>query len=235
MLQIINLTKLYANDVLAVNNLNLEVQRGEIYCMLGANGAGKTTTVNMIFNFTPPTSGKILVNDIDVTIDPLAAKKHLAYVSENVMLYENFSAIQNLDYFSRLGGVKNYSKANYTAILSKVGLPENAHERRIKTFSKGMRQKCGIAIAIAKNSDLIILDEPTSGLDPRSAREFMNLLFQLRKEGKTILMTTHDIFRAKEIANKVGIMSKGNLVLEMSSEEIKKVDLEKMYMEYVEI
>jgi len=233
MLQIKELTKQFNNGVLAVNKLNVDVKKGEIYCMLGANGAGKTTTVNMIFNFTPPSSGEIFVNNIDVIKDPLSAKKSLAYVSENVMLYENFSAIQNLNFFSRIGGKSKYTKDDYINILSKVGLPEESHDRRIKTFSKGMRQKCGIAIAIAKDANLIILDEPTSGLDPRSGYEFLSILEELRKEGKSIFMTTHDIFRAKDIADKIGIMAKGNLMSEMKADEIKNVDLEKIYMQYV--
>lgn len=234
-LEAANLSKRYDNGVLAVNKLNLSVDRGEIYCMLGANGAGKTTTVNMIFNFIPPTDGNIFVNEIDVDKDPISAKKYLAYVSENVMLYDNFTAIQNLDFFSRLGGKKDYSQDDYFKILHRVGLPEEAFSRRLKTFSKGMRQKCGIAIAIAKDADLIVLDEPTSGLDPKSGREFLNILGELRDEGKGIFMTTHDIFRAKEIANKVGIMLKGNLAIEMNSEEIQKQDLEKIYLEYVHV
>jgi len=234
MLEIIDLSKKYNESVLAVNKLSLHVKRGEIYCIIGANGAGKTSTVNMIFNFISPTSGKILVNGIDVDKDPLSAKKHLSFVSENVMLYENFSAIQNLDFFSKIGGQRHYSRTDYYKILQRVGLQEEAFNRRLKTFSKGMRQKCGIAIAIAKNADLIILDEPTSGLDPKSGREFIDILYELRNENKAILMTTHDIFRAKEIADKVGIMLKGNLVMELKSDEIKTVDLEKIYMEYVD-
>lgn len=233
-LETVDLSKRYDNGVLAVNKLSMVLHKSEIYCMLGANGAGKTTTVNMIFNFIPPTAGNLYVNGIDVDKDPISAKKYLAYVSENVMLYDNFTAIQNLDFFSRLGGKKDYSRDDYHKILLRVGLPEEAFTRRLKTFSKGMRQKCGIAIAIAKNADLIVLDEPTSGLDPRSGREFLNILNELRNEGKAIFMTTHDIFRAKEIADKVGIMLKGNLATEMNSEQIQQEDLEKIYLDYVD-
>ena len=234
MLKIINLFKQYPNGVEAVKNLNIHVKQCEIYCMLGANGAGKTTTVNMIFNFIPPTSGQILVNNFDVAEDPLSAKKHLAYVSENVMLYDNFTGIQNIDFFAKIGGKKEYQKSDYVKILNKVGLPDEAHSRRIKTYSKGMRQKCGIAIAIAKNADVIILDEPTSGLDPKSGRDFLDLLYELRNEGKAILMTTHDIFRAKEIADKVGIMMEGSLVKELLHKDFENTDLEEIYLNYAQ-
>lgn len=234
MLEINNLCKRFDNGIMAVNHLNLKINPGEIYCMLGANGAGKTTTVNLIFNFINPTDGYIKVNDIDVYLEPLKAKKHLAYVSENVILYDNFTALQNLDFFTRISGNDSCSKEKYEQILERVGLPKEANNRRIKTFSKGMRQKCGIAIAIAKNADVIILDEPTSGLDPRSGMEFMQILRELRNENKAVLMTTHDIFRAKMISNKVGIMSQGVLLKEISEEELGQIDLEELYLEYIE-
>jgi ABC-2 type transport system ATP-binding protein len=234
MLEIRNLSKEFENGVRAVDNLSLTINPGQIYCMLGANGAGKTTTVNMIFNFMNPTAGHILVNGIDVYKNPREAKMNLAYVSENVMLYENFTAIQNLDFFTRISGNKEYAKEDYEKILLRVGFPKEANNRRVKTFSKGMRQKCGIAIAIAKNADNIILDEPTSGLDPRSGMEFMKILEELRKDNKSILMTTHDIFRAKTIADKIGIMANGHLLREISQEEVKDIDLEMIYLKYIE-
>lgn len=233
MLEIKGVYKEYDNHIMAVKNLNLYINPGEIYCMLGANGAGKTTTVNMIFNFVYPTKGIIYANGIDVSKEPLKAKQKLAYVSENVMLYNNFTALQNLNFFARISGNKNYTLADYEKMLLRVGLPIESNNRRIKTFSKGMRQKCGIAIAISKNADIIILDEPTSGLDPRSGMEFMKILEELRDEGKTIFMTTHDIFRAKKIANKVGIMLKGTLVKEVSQKELLNIDLEQLYMDYI--
>ncbi len=175
-----------------------------------------------------------MVNGIDVDKNPLEAKKYVAYVSENVMLYGNFTAIQNLDFFTKLAGKKQVAREEYGATLRRVGLPEESFRRRVKTFSKGMRQKCGIAIAIMKDADVILLDEPTSGLDPKSGKEFLGLLNGLREEGKAIFMTSHDIFRAKEISDKVGIMRTGHLLRVLDREEIRKVDLEEIYMRYIE-
>ncbi|HID95351.1 MAG TPA: ABC transporter ATP-binding protein [Candidatus Latescibacteria bacterium] len=234
MLKTVDLSKRYENGVLAVKGLNLHVKGGEIFTMLGANGAGKTTTINLMFNFTEPTEGQVLVHDIDVNRDPLKAKRHMAYVSENVMLYGNFTALQNIDFFAKLGGRKDVTRDEYYEVLRRVGLPEECFRRRLKTFSKGMRQKCGIAIAIIKDADVILLDEPTSGLDPKSGREFLGLLHQLKEEGKAIFMTTHDIFRAKEIADRVGIMTQGSMVREIPREEIVGANLEEIYMEYIE-
>lgn len=227
------LTKRYEDGVLALNQVSFSVDAGRIYCMLGANGAGKTTTINLFFNFIEPTEGEAVVDGIVTHKDPLAAKKKLAFVSENVMLYPNFTALQNLDFFSRLGEKTEYSRDDYREVLLRVGLQEEAHDKKLRGFSKGMRQKCGIAIAILKNAPAILLDEPTSGLDPKAGYEFMQLLKELRGEGKTILMSTHDIFRAKEVADTIGIMNRGELVMQKQHDEIAGEDLESLYMRYV--
>lgn len=234
MLQAIDLTKRYEDQQLALDALNLEIKEGEIFCLLGANGAGKTTTVNLFLNFIEPTSGKVLINGTDVTKEPLEAKKYVSYVSENVMLYGNFTARQNLDFFAKLGGKKNLAREEYYMRMREVGLQEEAFEKKIKTFSKGMRQKVGLTIAIIKDAPNVLLDEPTSGLDPKAASELLQILLKLKKEGKSILMCTHDIFRAKAIADRVGIMKEGRLVMERTREEFLEEDLEKIYLNYMQ-
>jgi ABC-2 type transport system ATP-binding protein len=235
MIQATDLTKRYEDGHLALDHLNLKIESGQIYCLLGANGAGKTTTINLFFNFIEPTNGTAMINGIDCTKNPLAAKRHAAYVSENVMLYGNFTARQNLDFFTKLAGRKNLKKEDYRMAMRQVGLPERSFEQRVKTFSKGMRQKLGIAIAILKQAPALLLDEPTSGLDPKAAAEFVVLLLQLRNEGKAILVCTHDIFRAKEIADVVGIMKEGVLIMEKTKEDLQDEDLEKLYLKYMQI
>ena len=232
-LETVNLTKRYEDNMLALDSLSIQVSPGEIYAMLGGNGAGKTTAINLFLNLIEPTSGEALVNGIATHKNPLEAKEHLAFVSENVMLYPNFTAMQNLDFFCKIGGKQKLSKDHYKKVLLRVGLQEDAHNKKLKGFSKGMRQKCGIAIAILKDAPAILLDEPTSGLDPKAGLEFIKLLDELRTEGKSILMSTHDIFRAKEIADKVGIMNKGKLVMEKTKSELENEDLEKLYVEYM--
>lgn len=233
MLQAEGLTKQYQDGTLALNELNFTIYPGEIYAMLGGNGAGKTTTINLFLNFIEPTSGSALVAGIVTHKEPLKAKRYLSYVSERVALYTNFSALQNLDYFCKLGGKTEYAKADYERVLLKVGLQKDAHERKLRGYSKGMLQKCGLAIAILKDTPAILLDEPTSGLDPKSGFEFNQLLMELKQEGKAILMSTHDIFRAKEIADTVGIMRSGNLVMQRSADELKDVNLEEIYLHYM--
>jgi len=228
-----DLSKRYEDGVLALDHLNLDVRPGEVFCLLGANGAGKTTTINLFLNFIPPTTGTCFINGIDVTKDPLEAKKYVAFVSENVMLYGNFTARQNLDFFAKLGGRENLDKEDYHQVMRRVSLQEKAFEQRVKNFSKGMRQKLGISIAIIKDAPAILLDEPTSGLDPKAASEFLEILGELKQEGKAILMSTHDIFRAKDIADRVGIMKEGRLVLERTREELQYEDLVKIYIDYM--
>ncbi len=234
MLKTENLTKVYEDGTRALTNLNLQVREGEIYCLLGANGAGKTTTINLFLNFIPPTSGTAYIQGIDVTKDPLEAKKYVSYVPEVCMLYGNLRATQNLDFFAKLGGKKNLKKEDYYNIMRRAGLEDKAFEKRVKHFSKGMRQKLALAIAIIKDAPNMLLDEPTSGLDPKAAHEFIQILFELRDEGKAILMSTHDIFRAKEIADRIGIMREGVLLTEIRPEEIKDENIEKLYLQYME-
>jgi ABC-2 type transport system ATP-binding protein len=233
MIEAIELTKRYEDGVLALERLNLKVNPGEIYCLLGANGAGKTTTINLFLNFIEPTSGRALINGIDVTRDPLEAKKYVAYLPENVMLYGNFTARQNLDFFAKLGGKRDLKKEDYYRVMREVGLPERAFEQRVKEFSKGMRQKLGIAICMIKDAPALLLDEPTAGLDPASAAEFLETLRELRRRGKAILMSTHDIFRAKEIADRVGILKEGRKVTERTREELEHENLERLYLDYM--
>lgn len=232
-LEAVNLSKRYEDGVLALDNVSFKINPGTIYAMLGGNGAGKTTTINLFLNFIEPSEGEARINGIVAHKDPLAAKQNIAYVSENVMLYPNFTAIQNLDFFAKLGGKNDYSKDDYRDVLLRVGLDESAHNKRLKGFSKGMRQKCGIAIAILKDAPAILLDEPTSGLDPSAGLEFTRLLKDLRSEGKAILMSTHDIFRAKDVADTIGIMKQGRLVMERDAAELQSENLEELYVRYM--
>jgi ABC-2 type transport system ATP-binding protein len=234
MLETKDLTKKYEDGLVALDHLNLKIEPGEIFCMFGANGAGKTTAINLFLGFIPPSEGTALIEGVDVVKEPLKSKEYVAFVSENVMLYGNFSAYQNLDYFSKLAGKRNLTKTDYAEVMKKAGLQEEAFDMRIKNFSKGMRQKLGIAVAILKDAPNLILDEPTSGLDPRSGQEFLELLLELKAKEKSIFMSSHDIFRAKYIADRVGFMLQGKLVMTKTKEELKGEDLNKLYVEYMQ-
>ncbi|MFT3947451.1 MAG: ATP-binding cassette domain-containing protein [Agriterribacter sp.] len=227
----IDLVKQY-NGHTALNKLNLRLKAGEIFCLLGQNGAGKTTTLNIFLGFIEATAGKALINGVDVKPGNNTSKKHLSYIPEVVQLYGNLTGTENLDFFSRLAGF-NYRPDELEQFLLRAGLQPVAHTRRLVTYSKGMRQKAGIAIALAKNADVIFMDEPTSGLDPRATQEFTDIVRQLGSEGKTILMATHDIFNAVNIGTNIGIMKNGTLVHTLRTADITANELQRLYLETI--
>lgn len=230
MLEANELTKSYDDNV-ALDRLNLKVNPGDIFCLLGANGAGKTTTINLFLGFVRPTGGSARVDGIDVLQNPEESRRRIAYIPEQVTLYGSLTGLENLAYFASLVKDSKYTKPEMIALLERSGLPKDAIHRQVKTYSKGMRQKIGIAIALAKKATVLLLDEPTSGLDPKASNEFSELLIQLSGDGVAILMATHDLFRAKESGTHVGIMKKGKLVAEMKTAEVNHADLERIYLD----
>ncbi|HWJ21680.1 MAG TPA: ABC transporter ATP-binding protein [Gemmatimonadaceae bacterium] len=232
MLRAAGLTKRYAPSApLALDALDLEVRDGELLFLLGANGAGKTTTLDCFLDFTRPTAGSAEVDGIVVAADPVAAKRRCALVPENVVAYATLTARQNLRFFSRLGGGDRSLAGDGADALERVGLPAAAFDRPVREFSKGMRQKLGIAVAIARDAPNLLLDEPTSGLDPAAAADFMALLAGLRADGRAILMCTHDVFRAREYADRAAVMRAGRLVAIVERDELRHCDLEALYLE----
>jgi ABC-2 type transport system ATP-binding protein len=232
MLEAINLSKHY-NGTVALDSLYLKIEPGEVFCLLGANGAGKTTTINLFLNFIEPTGGAAKIKGLDVTKEPLETKRYIAYIPEQVMLYKNLSGLENLEYFSALAGHEEYSRVQLLKFFEEVGLQREVADKRVSTYSKGMRQKVGIAIALAKKAEALLLDEPTSGLDPKGSNEFSALLNKLSGQGVAVLMATHDLFRAKESGTRVGIMKHGRLVAQLQTEEIGHTDLEKIYLAHM--
>lgn len=232
MLEALNLTKRYNGNV-ALDSLNLRIQPGEVFCLLGSNGAGKTTTINLFLNFIEATSGSARIKGLDVREHPQTTKRYVAYIPEQVMLYRNLTGLENLEYFTALSGREPCSREQLRGFFDQVGLSEEAASRRVGGYSKGMRQKTGIAIALAKKAEALLLDEPTSGLDPKASNEFSGLLRQLSEAGVAILMATHDLFRAKESGTRIGIMRQGRLVLTLDSGDIDHQGLERIYLEHM--
>ncbi|MBV6644040.1 MAG: ABC transporter ATP-binding protein [Cyclobacteriaceae bacterium] len=229
MLEAIKLSKKYGERE-ALTDLNLSVAAGEVFCLLGANGAGKTTTINLFMSFISPSAGQVKVNELDVNTQAIETKKHLAYIPENLNLYGNLTGLENLQFFAGLGGEKP-DKTSAKQLLGSVGLQADAVYRRVSQYSKGMRQKVGIAIAKAKQANNLLLDEPTSGLDPQASNDFAQLLTDMRQNDVAILMATHDLFRAKESGTHIGIMKAGKLIHSLNSDEITLTELEHLYLE----
>lgn len=232
MLNAIGVSKRFGENE-ALKGVSISVQPGEIYCLLGANGAGKTTLINLFLNFLQPTTGEVRIDGISVADDALQTKKRPGYIPEKVTLYPVLSGLENLAFFSALATGKRLPQERLLELLESVGLAHEAAERRVASYSKGMRQKVGIAIALAKNAKALLLDEPTSGLDPSAADEFSALLRQARENGVAILTTTHDLFHAKQTGSRIGIMKRGEMIEELSGDEISHADLQSLYLSHM--
>jgi len=211
-IETIDLTKKYG-DIIAVDNLNLKIEEGIVYGLLGPNGAGKTTTVLMLLGLTEPSSGKSLVNGYDVSRNPLKVKSMVGYLPDNVGFYDELTGEENLFYTTELNGIAvDAAKERVEQALKRVGLSKDA-KRRVSEYSRGMRQRLGIADVLVKNPKLIIMDEPTLGIDPEGIHELLDLIKNLAKQdGRTVLISSHLLHQIQQICNKVGIFVKGRLI-----------------------
>lgn len=225
------LTKRYG-DQLALDGLNLSVAPGETLCLLGANGAGKTTTLNLFLGFTTPTAGSAVVDGQVVADDPAAARARLGYVAEVVSLYPSLSGAENLQFFASLAGMA-VDQVRRDAILARLRFPDGAINKPAGTYSKGMRQKLGLAIALMKDARAILLDEPLSGLDPAAANDLVTVFRETAAGGAALLVSTHDIFRAKDVASRIGIMRHGRLVDMVDPATLTAAELEQLYLTHM--
>jgi len=225
------LSKRYG-EVLALDTLDLVVAAGETVCLLGANGAGKTTTLNLFLGFTAPSAGLALVCGRAVTEDPAAARASLGYVAEVVALYPTLSGRENLAFFSALAGAAPASSQS-RAILERLRFPIAQLDDPAGGYSKGMRQKLGLAIALLKGARAVLLDEPLSGLDPAAANDLVTVLRETATGGTALLISTHDIFRAKDVADRIGIMRHGRLVDMLNPGSLSGTELEQVYLTHM--
>lgn len=231
MLKAENLTKKFGNQI-ALDNLNMEIKKGEIFCLLGSNGAGKSTTINIFLGFIPASSGRALIDGQEVTLNNHATRDLIAYIPEVVNLYSTLSGMENLEFFSGLAGY-SYTKDELAHFMETAGLQRSAIHKRVSSYSKGMRQKVGIAIALVKKAKALFLDEPTSGLDPHASNEFSQIISRLSEQGVSTLMATHDLLMAKNLGTRIGIMHQGALKHDLRSEEVSHADLAKLYIDIV--
>ena len=213
-----------------VDGLDLAIPPGCIYALLGGNGAGKTTTISALLGFVAPSAGDILIGGRALAADPDAARQ-LAYLPENVALYPYLSGVENLLYFCAAAG-QRVSRADAAAMLADAGLDARFHGARAATYSKGMRQKVGLAVAYARRAVAMLLDEPTSGLDPAAANDFALQVRTMGQRGIAVLMATHDLFNARQVADRIGIMKHGRLVADLAARDIGHAELEALYLEH---
>ncbi len=235
------LTKRYGSET-AVNELTLQIKEGEIFGFLGPNGAGKTTTLLMFLGLTEPTSGKVNVCGFDPKREGLRVKERVGYLPENVGFYDDMNARENLQYVARLNRIPDeISAPKIDTWLKEVGLYEEA-EKMVGIYSKGMRQRLGIAEVMIKEPELIFLDEPTIGLDPDGTNRMLDLIRSLSREKNiTVFLSSHLLDQVQRICDRVGIMIKGHLVAvgpiqELAREKLgidkERYTLEEIYMKY---
>lgn len=230
MIKLKNVTKSF-KDKKALDNLSLNVNSGEIYGLLGANGAGKSTALNLLLGFLDSDSGSIEISNSNDK--KLVSRDMIGYIPENVNLYPYLSGIENLDYFCKISGL-SLNSIKLSELLNECGLENDAHNKKTSEYSKGMRQKVGIAIALAKNAKIYLLDEPASGLDPMASNELSVILKKLSTNGATILMASHDLFRVRETCDKIGILKQGSLIKEMLSKDVTSNELEEIYLNFMQ-
>jgi ABC-2 type transport system ATP-binding protein len=213
------LSKKYG-DFTAVDNLDLAVRQGEVFGLLGPNGAGKTTTILMLLGLTEPTTGSVRVLDFDPVRQPLSVKARVGYLPEQLGFYDGLTARENLIYTAKLNGLRRTEAyPRIDAGLDQMGLSQVA-DRPVRTFSRGMRQRLGVADVLLKQPQLIIMDEPTVGLDPEAAHEFLEIIRRLKTEGITILLSSHLLYQLQAICDRVGLFHRGRLVLEGTVAEL---------------
>jgi ABC-2 type transport system ATP-binding protein len=229
MLQISQLSKSF-NGQKAVQNLQLQVKAGEIYGLLGPNGAGKSTTLSMIMGLVKPDTGSISLEGEEVEQNLQKTRAKIAYLPEQVALYPFLSGLENLDYFCRLSGLQ-YKHNELKNWLSKTGLSSDAHGKKASYYSKGMRQKVGMAIAFAKQARLLLLDEPSSGLDPTASNELTGMIKDAASQGLAVLMASHDIYRVRDLCHRAGILAEGRLLEELQVEAYTTEALDRHYLQ----
>jgi ABC-2 type transport system ATP-binding protein len=219
-IELVELTKNYGSFT-AVNRLNLSVKKGEVFGLLGPNGAGKSTTILMMLGLTEPFSGSVKVCGINSTENPIEVKRRVGYLPEDVGFYPDLTGMENLKYIARLNGIPEKDvETKAREMLTRVGLDQQA-EKKTGKYSRGMRQRLGLAEVLIKTPEVIILDEPTSGIDPTGIREFLELIVQLSKEeGLTVLFSSHNLHQVQQVCDRVGLFVSGKLIAEGNIESL---------------
>ncbi len=214
----------------ALVDVSFTVRPGEMLCLLGANGAGKTTLINVFLGFVAADGGTAAIDGLDVARDPSITRLKTGYVPEQVLLYDALTGTEHVRFFSELSG-RPVTDGEAIDALAEAGLERVHAAQRLATYSKGMRQKVALAVALSKRAPALLLDEPLSGLDPKSARDLSERLRSLCAEGRAVVLTSHDLFRARETATRLGIMRSGRLLHLVDAATVNHAGLEQLYLE----
>jgi ABC-2 type transport system ATP-binding protein len=228
MIDLQNISKQYSGRAV-LQNLTLHVPEGQIFGMLGNNGAGKSTTLNILLGFLKPDSGQVRVGGFDPVSSASEARRLIAYIPENVALYPELSGAENLEYLTSLGG-RRLSRPETSALLQRVGLSDADAARSVSDYSKGMRQRVSLALALARKARILLLDEPTSGLDPSAVAQLAVILRELCSEGAAVLLTSHDLWHLSLDTDEVGILRDGCLRAQFRASEMTAQQIADAYL-----
>lgn len=216
-----NVTKKYGNSI-ALDNINLQIQKGECYVFLGPNGAGKTTTIKLITGLLKPTNGKVYVKGYDIEKDYIQAKRYISYIPDVPFLYDKLTGREFLIFTAKIFGISNEdTKKRISALTGQFGLAEYQY-RLIEEYSHGMKQRLVMCAALIHDAEIIMVDEPMVALDPAAIKMVKDIFRQKTREGVTIFMSTHTLSIAEEIGDRIGIINKGRIIAEGTIEEIKR-------------
>lgn len=221
MIELSNISKRF-NGIIVLNSVSLSVEKGTVYGFIGPNGAGKTTTIGVIVGHIEPTEGICLVNGIDVTKNPFEAKKHVGYLPDRVGFYGNMTGRQNLQFFLKFHDVEARAVSRrIDELLEYVGL-SNVEKKPVGQYSRGMKQRLGLAHALLIDPAVVIMDEPTNGLDPQGINQFLSIIKDLKQKGKTILISSHILSEIRQTCDKIGIISNGHIIAQGTEDEVKR-------------
>lgn len=226
MLEAINLTKKYEDGTVGLDHLTMTVAPGEVFSLVGADGAGKTTAIRLFLGFLLPTDGLARVNGVNVAENPLELCRCIAYIPSEMHLYPKLTGLENLGYFAALSGKDTYSIAELTALLHKAGIPPEAVHQPTTSYTRAMRQKVGIAVALAKRAQVLLLDDPTTYLSCEETQEFCGLVRTLASRGTAVLLATQNLNLARDYAQRMGILSHGKLLGTRNTSEMSLVDIQ---------
>ncbi|MEM6899281.1 MAG: ABC transporter ATP-binding protein [Pseudomonadota bacterium] len=225
--------EVWRGQVPVLSDISFSVSSGEVFALLGGNGAGKSTTLLTFLGFLKPNAGSALVFGKSVHEDIVDVRQQVSYLPEAATLYPHLSAYENIDYFLGLAGIER-GRSEVENALDRVSLQMDARGNRMEKYSKGMRQKTAIAMALLRETPILFLDEPTSGLDPIAIDEFNRLVTDLATDGTTVVMVTHDVYGACQVAHRIALLRRGHLVGSFEAENGKRIDTETVHAAFAE-
>ncbi len=233
MIQTLGLTRRQEGGHLRPDHISFKVNPAQVYCMLGTPRSGKTTIINLLVGLVKPTAGRALINNVDCEIRPIEARRYLTHIPSNLEFSPDLTSQQNLKYFAALGGKRDLEERAIRMVMREVKIPEKAFGLRTRQLPHEMRQRLGVALALLKQTPVLLADEPTLGFDAQSTRDFVELLSLLKQRGVAVLFCTRDPFLVGQIADVAGLLKEGVLILERTRDQFRTEPIDQLYRKHL--